>query len=119
MTGSIRPAEERRAAGTPTPGTRRLWPRATAWWSLSASAGVLGAEGAVSYVHPAAGVALVAADIGGPLIVALILLAAILVGSSQTCERVFRLLRWAANRPEPPAPPRSEQTPVNIPEHRQ
>jgi hypothetical protein len=38
------------------------------------------------------------------LAIGLVLVGAILWGSSQTCERVFRLLRWAANRPEPPAP---------------
>jgi hypothetical protein len=39
-----------------------------------------------------------------------ILLAAVLLGSDQTVERVFRLLRWAANRPEPAAPPASSIT---------
>jgi hypothetical protein len=53
-----------------------------------------------AYLHPALGEALAAVDV----IVPLVLLAAILRGSAETCERVFRLLRWAANQPEPPGP---------------
>jgi transposase len=41
-----------------------------------------------------------------PLAITLILLTAILTGSERTCERVFRLLSWIANRPEPPGPDR-------------
>jgi hypothetical protein len=44
------------------------------------------------------------ADIVVPVTVALVLLTAILCGSEQTCERVFRLLRWITGQPEPPAP---------------
>jgi hypothetical protein len=40
--------------------------------------------------------------VGGTLLVVLIVMTAIIVGNSQTCEQVFRLLRWLANRPEPP-----------------
>jgi hypothetical protein len=50
------------------------------------------------------GAALAAADVIVPLTVGLVLLAAILRGSNETYERVFRLLRWITNRPEPPAP---------------
>ena len=64
--------------------------------------GVLGIEGATLYLHPALGECLIAADAVVPAIVALVLLAVILRGSNETCERVFRLLRWAVNRPEPP-----------------
>lgn len=71
---------------------------------LSAGAGVLGSEGLAAYLHPALGEALAAADIIVPLATALVLLTAILCGSTQTCERVFRLLRCITNRPEPPAP---------------
>jgi hypothetical protein len=71
---------------------------------LSTGAAVIGVEGAAGYLHPAVGTALAATDIIVPAAVALILLAAILCGSTQTCERVFRLLRWIADRPEPPAP---------------
>jgi hypothetical protein len=71
---------------------------------LGAGAGVLGGEGVAAYLHPALGEALAAADVIIPLAIALVLLIAILRGSSQTCERAFRLLRWIANRAEPPAP---------------
>lgn len=82
----------------PGPGKRVL--------GAGAGAGVLGGEGLAAYLHPALGEALAAADVIVPVAVGLVLLAAILLGSSQTCERVFRLLRWIANRPEPPAPER-------------
>lgn len=55
-------------------------------------------------LHPALAEVLAAADVITPAAIALVLLAAILFGSTETAERVFRLLRWAANRPEPPAP---------------
>src|SRR5712691_6481196 len=71
---------------------------------LGASAGVLGGEGLAAYLDPALGEALAAADVIVPLAIALVLLIAILRGSGQTCERAFRLLRWIANRAEPPAP---------------
>lgn len=71
---------------------------------VGAVAGSLGAEAAVTYWHPAVGLALVVADVIVPTVIALILLAAILRGSSETCERAFRLLRWIVGRAEPPAP---------------
>ena len=74
-----------------------------------AIAAFLGAESTASYLHPALGEALAAADIIIPVIVLLVLLAAILRGSTETCDRVFRLLRWIANRSEPPAPDRNTQ----------
>ncbi len=96
-----------RAADTaPPPGGRRSVP----WPVLGTGAGVLGTESVAGYLHPALGEALAATDVLVPLAIALVLLTAILRGSTQTCERVFRLLRWIANRPEPPAP---EQSPPN------
>jgi len=74
------------------------------WRLMGAGAGVLGIEGATLYLHPALGECLIAADAIVPAVVALVLLAVILRGSNETCERVFRLLRWVANRPEPPGP---------------
>jgi len=71
---------------------------------MGAGIGVLGAEGLAAGLHPAFAEGLAAANVIVPLATGLVLLGAILWGSSQTCERVFRLLRWAANRPEPPAP---------------
>ena len=72
--------------------------------AVTGGAGVLGAEGVASYLHPVMGEVLAVTGIAVPLAIALTLLAAILAGSEQTVERVFRLLRWTANRPEPPAP---------------
>jgi len=74
---------------------------------LGAIAAFLSAEGTAGYLHPALGEALAAADAIIPAIVLPVLLAAILRGSTETCDRVFRLLRWIANRPEPPAPDRN------------
>jgi hypothetical protein len=76
---------------------------------LGAVAAFLGAESTASYLHPALGEALAAADTIIPTIVMLVLLAAILRGSTETCDRVFRLLRWITNRPEPPSPDRNTQ----------
>ena len=91
-------ASDRCAARTLTAGPRsrrRL---------LGAGAGVLGGEGLAACLHPVLGEALAAADIVVPLAIALVLLAAILRGNSETCERVFRLLRWIDGQPEPAAP---------------
>jgi hypothetical protein len=94
----------RTTARVPAVRGNRARPRAGALWGVSGGAGVLAADGTVGYFHPAAGVVLAAAEAGVPMLIALILLAAILLGSSQTCERAFRLLRWTVNRPEPLAP---------------
>jgi hypothetical protein len=40
-----------------------------------------------------------------PLAVGLAIVTAVQAGSDRTAERAFRLLRRAAGRPEPPAPP--------------
>lgn len=74
------------------------------WRLLGVGAGVLGGEGLTMYLHPALGEALAATDIAVPAFAVLALLAAILCGSKETCERAFRLLRWIANRPEPRGP---------------
>jgi hypothetical protein len=55
-------------------------------------------------MHPAIGIALAIADISVPFAVGVVVLVVILRGSDETCERVFRLLRWIANRPEPSPP---------------
>lgn len=64
--------------------------------------GILSAEATMAWLHPAGTVAVVLTGVGGTLLVVLIVLTAIILGNSQTCERVFRLLRWLANRSEPP-----------------
>jgi hypothetical protein len=72
---------------------------------VCAAAGWLAAEGAAGYWRPALGAALVVADVIIFAVIALTLLNAILRGSTERCERAFRLLRWIAGRSEPPAPP--------------
>ena len=85
---------------TPGPGGRPGAP----WRAIGTGAGVLGGESVACYLHPVLGAVLAAADTLVPLAIGLILLIAILRGSAETCERVFRLLRWITNRPEPRAP---------------
>ena len=81
--------------------------RCTPWRVVGAGAGLIGIEGIAGYLHPALAEVLVATDVIVLVSITLIVLAAILFGSTETVERVFRLLRWAVNRPEPaaPAPP--------------
>jgi hypothetical protein len=76
----------------------------TPWRSLGAGAGLAATEGLAGYLHPAIGEVLAVTDVIAPVLIAFILLAAILLGSGETVERVFRLLRWVANRPEPATP---------------
>ena len=87
---------------------RRPRSRAAVWLSLSTSASLLGTAGAAGYLHSALGLALAAAEVTMVLIAALTILVVILVvilhGNDETREHLFRFLRWAANRPEPPAP---------------
>lgn len=75
------------------------------WRKFSLGTTALGTQGVLGYLHPALGVVLAIADIAIPVLLAVVLLAVILCGSKETYERVFRLLRWIVNRPEPPAPP--------------
>ena len=96
-------ADPRQGAAPPAGG------RSPALWRvLGAGAGVLGSESLAGYLHPTLGEALAATDVLVPLAIGLVLLTAILCGSNQTCERTFRLLRWIANRPEPPGPIRGQ-----------
>jgi predicted lipid-binding transport protein (Tim44 family) len=98
MSATVREAETRQPA--PQPPARP----SAAGRALGAGVGVLGGEGLTAYLHPALGEALAVANVMVPLAIALVLVIAIVCGSNRTCERVFRLLRWIANRPEPPAP---------------
>jgi hypothetical protein len=70
-----------------------------------AVAGSLAAEAAAGHWRPALGAALAVADVAIPAVVIFVLLIAVLCGSTETCERAFRLLRWASGRAELPAPP--------------
>jgi hypothetical protein len=73
-------------------------------WRIGAGASALGVEGVAGYHFPVLGAVLAGVDVLVPVAVASVLLTAILRGSNETCDRVFRLLRWIAGRPEPPAP---------------
>jgi hypothetical protein len=63
---------------------------------------MVGAEGTASYFYHPIGIVLAIVNVAVPSSVALILLTAILRGSDETCNRVFRLLRWI--RPETATP---------------
>lgn len=77
-----------------------------------AVAGSLAAEAAAGHWRPALGAALAVADVTIAALIIFVLLIAILCGSTETCERAFRLLRWASGRAEPPAPPGTADMPV-------
>ena len=64
----------------------------------------LGAGASLAYLSHDLGVIVALTEVMSVVVIALVLLIAILCGSKDTCERAFRLLRWAANRPEPPRP---------------
>ncbi len=78
-------------------------PAGTAWVKLGTGLTVSTAGITEGVLHPATAVGLAIAAVVIPLIAGLILLTAILRGSSATVDRVFRLLRWIANRPDPDA----------------
>jgi hypothetical protein len=73
-------------------------------------AGTLAAEAVAGHWRPLLGAALAVADVTIAAVIILALLISILCGSTETCERAFRLLRWASGRAEPPAPRQSEPT---------
>jgi hypothetical protein len=79
-------------------------PRTSSWMKLGTAMAVIGAEITDGVLHPAAAEALEIADAVIPLILGLILFTTIVRGSPETVERIFRLLRWIANRPEPTGP---------------
>jgi hypothetical protein len=71
---------------------------------LGTGLAVIGAEITESVLHPEVAEGLAIADAAIPLIVGLILFTTIVRGSTETVDRIFRLLRWITNRPEPAAP---------------
>lgn len=99
-------------AVSPPRATREIGRQPVPWRTVGMGAGFFGSESLTAYLHPAFGETLVAADIVGPLAIAVTVLIVILRGSNQTVERIFRLLRWIANRPEPPAPGPSQGAPL-------
>jgi hypothetical protein len=81
---------------TETPPRNRISP----WRSAAAGAAGIGTPTTLSVLHPLLGgiVALI------ELTVVLTIFGTALFGSETLSQRAFRLLRWAVNRPEPPAP---------------
>ncbi|NUS04823.1 MAG: hypothetical protein HOV97_19945 [Nonomuraea sp.] len=64
------------------------------------AAGLLGGPVGAGHLDRVLGHVLAVSEVG----VLLLIVLAALVGSRTVSERAFRLLRWAADRPEPPAP---------------
>lgn len=71
--------------------------------ALGTGTGV-GAELMLSYHHQALETIFVACDIGLPALLIVVVVGIILFGSEARQERAFRLLRWLADKPEPPSP---------------
>src|SRR5215468_6244842 len=71
--------------------------------ALGTGAGV-GTELMLSYHHQALETISVVCDIGLPALLILVIVGIILFGSEARQERAFRLLRWLADKPEPPSP---------------
>lgn len=94
-------------------------PRTSGWVKLGTGLAVIGAEITESVLHPEVAEGLAIADVAIPLIVGLILFITIVRGSRETVERIFRLLRWITNRPEPTAPgsPTNSQPSAAAAEH--
>jgi len=75
------------------------------WWRVGAAgAGMVGAPGVAACVSPVLGAVLAVVDVVVPLVAALVVVGVVTCGSAEACNRVFRLLRWIADRPEPPGP---------------
>lgn len=70
------------------------------WARAGVAAGLLGGPVGAGHLDRVLGHVLAVSEVG----VLLLIVLAALVGSRTVSERAFRLLRWAADRPEPPAP---------------
>jgi hypothetical protein len=90
-------------SGSARPGACRTAKEPHAWRSLGLAGAGLGADAGLAVFSRDLGAVLALAEVAGLTIIALTILIAVLRGSDNTCERAFRLLRWLANRPEPPA----------------
>jgi len=69
-------------------------------WRSLASATALGTPMGIGALHPIFGEIIAVSE----LTAGLTIIGTALFGSADLCDRAFRLLRWMANRPEPPAP---------------
>ncbi len=70
------------------------------WRPVSTTVASLGAPVGIGVLHPMLGEAIAVIEV----VVVLTIIATALFGSRVLSDRAFRLLRWAGNRPEPPAP---------------
>jgi hypothetical protein len=79
---------------------------------------VIGAQITESILHPEVAEALAIADVAIPLIALLIVFITIVRGTGETANRVFRLLRWIRDHPEPTTSDSlSSQPPAAAAEH--
>ena len=89
------------------------------WAKLCAGLVIAAFEFVSDCLHPEITEILLIASVAIPVIMMAALLVIIARSDEQTCERVFRLLRWMVNRPEPPrtqaAAPARPSLPVPAP----
>jgi hypothetical protein len=75
--------------------------QAAGWAKLGIALAVVAAEITESVLHPWLAEVLAITDMIIPVLAALVVFTVVVRGSPRTVDRVFRLLRWAFNRPEP------------------
>jgi hypothetical protein len=75
--------------------------QAAGWAKLGIALAVVAAEITDSILHPWLAEVLAITDVIIPVMAALVVFTVVVRGSPRTVDRVFRLLRWAFNRPEP------------------
>jgi hypothetical protein len=88
-------------AGSPAPHDRPWTP---GWVKLGIGLAVIGGQITESVLHPQVAEILAIADAAIPLVVGSVLFITIVRGRQETVDRIFRLLRWIKNQPEPTAP---------------
>jgi hypothetical protein len=91
--------------GTPAPAASRIVRERLSWRMLAMSAGSIGSPICIGVLHPLLGELVAAIEVA----VMLTVIGTALFASELLSERAFRLLRWIANRPEPPSPPLANQ----------
>lgn len=91
MTPTARPAPDRRSPLAP-------------WRKPGLAAAMFAGPAGIGYVQPVLGAALAVIVVTITAATCITLLIAILRGTSETTERVFRLLRMISGRAEPPSP---------------
>jgi hypothetical protein len=92
-----------RTVDTPPTETKRRLPRPA--WAALGTITALAADAVTERYDPTLGIIMFVCDVGFPAVLALVLVSVILFGGEDRKNRAFRLLRWAKDKPEPPAPP--------------